>query len=51
VGALLLTWVTSTIACARLLATVPSLTTTSMMRVSVEGLVPVLSNLICSSAA
>ena len=34
-------WVTSMIACARLLATVPSLTTTSMMRISVEGWVRV----------
>ena len=38
-GALALTSTTSTIACAMLLAAVPSSTTTSMMRVSVEGVV------------
>ena len=49
-GARSLTSVTSMIDCAGLLLAVPSFTTTSMMRVSLEG-VPVLSNVICCSAA
>ena len=49
-GALLFTTSTWMNACAVLLLPPPSLTTTSMMRVSVEGLVPMLLNVICRSA-
>ena len=49
-GALLFTTSTWMKACAVLLLLAPSLTTMSMMRVSVDGVVPVLSNVICCSA-
>ena len=49
-GALLFTTSTWIKACAVLLLPAPSLTTMSMTRVSIDGVVPVLSNLICCSA-
>jgi hypothetical protein len=49
-GALSFTTSTWMKACAVLLLLAPSLTTMSMARVAVEGVVPVLSNVICCSA-
>ena len=49
-GALLFTASTWTSAVAMLLLTVPSLTTISMVRVTFEGSMLLLSNLICCSA-